>query len=245
MRILGTAGRTAERHAVTPERDLPRRRVCRGWGSFLALAAAVLLAACGGSDPPLGSIPRPVVTLRIGDVWDDVMRNSSMKVGPLPERAGTTIYTPHTFVYRDARHPMRFEDVWRLKVSMAADEMRLPVRALDLHPYPGAAGIEETWRRLAEVVKLVNATGWLPNQEIESRYPPAASAAELRKVYASVPAGTSVLERAWTDDQDHEALIFLNRPVERRWLATDDDPQFELVLRIQAAPYPRVRPRAR
>lgn len=216
--------------------------------SVLAVRAFVVLAVitgCTEIDAPPARIPPPVVTLRIGDVWDDVQRNSTMKVGPLPERAGTTIYTPHTFVYRDARHPMRFDDVWRLKVMTASDEMRLPVRALDIHPYPGAAGIDETWRRLVEVVKLVNASGWTANQEIESRYPPARSVAELRKIYAGVSAGTSVLERAWYDDQDNEAMIFLNRPVERRWLATDDDPQFELVLRVQQAPYPRVRPRAR
>ena len=212
--------------------------------SYLAvLGLGIALNACGETvsttdkDKEASAPALLVISAQIGDTWDEVIKNSTFKVGPLPMEAGTIINKPHTFVYRDPRHPMQLDNVGYMGVSIGYDGIH-PIRSIGIGPYPESAETEETWGRMQDIIRKMERAGWIPDDERNKRNPPTRSAAELRNLYVNLPGGAQGAEKFWYDDHGNEAWVRLVKTITGRENVAGQEPRFNLVLDIQVASWP-------
>lgn len=205
-----------------------------------ALRIALLVAAVGFNsvvravnvrDPGVHS----VIKAQIGDTWDRVVHNSTLKLKPLDNPLGTVINQPHTLVYRDPHHPMQFDNVGYTGVSLDYKSHR--IQDFGIGPYRESSGVNETWGRLEDVIKKMEQAGWIPDEERNKRNRGAKSAEQLRAQYAELPGGAKGVERFWYDQYGNEAWVSLVKTI------TDgravDEPRFNVVLQIQVATHPK------
>lgn len=209
------------------------------WPGKLAwLGLFIVLNACGENMDTSSSYNEalPVIEARIGDTWNDVIQHSTLKLGPLSNPAGTIIDKPHTFVYRDPRHPMRFENVGYMGVSV---EDETPHRILDIAigPYRQSAETEETWRRLQDLIQKMEQAGWIPDDDRNRRNPVSTSAMQLRSKYLNLPGGAEGAQKIWYDDYGNEAWVLLVKTITGR--EPGEEPRFNIVLHMQVASHPR------
>lgn len=207
-------------------------------GKLAWLGLVIALNACG-KDMDTSSRDKEtlaVIEARIGDTWNDVMLHSTFKLGPLSNPAGTIIDKPHTFVYRDPRHPMRLENVGYTGVSV---DDEAPHRILDIAigPYRQSAETEETWRRLQDLIQKMEQAGWIPDEERNRRNPVSTSAAQLRSKYLNLPGGAEGAQKIWYDDYGNEAWVLLVKTITGH--EPGHEPRFNLVLHIQVATHPK------
>lgn len=183
----------------------------------------------------------PAITAQIGDTWDEVIQNSTFKLGPLPMAAGTIINQPHTFVYRDPHHRMEIGNVGHMGVSVDYKTRR--IQDFGIGPYRESAEADETWRRLQEIIDKMERAGWMADEDRNKRNPVSRSAVELRNKYFNLPGGAGGAQRFWYDEYGHEAWVALVKTVTGR--SSGEEPRFNVVLQIQVAAHPKKLPAAR
>lgn len=214
------------------------------WPRTLALLGlTIALNACGeivsttDKDKGAAKPALPVIAAQIGDTWDEVIRHSTFKLGPLPMEAGTIINKPHTFIYRDPRHPMQLDNVGYMGVSVGYEGTH-PIDSIAIGPYPDSTETDETWRRMQDIVQKMEKAGWIADDDRNKRNPYAHSAAELRSQYLNLPGGAQGAEKFWYDEYGNEAWVRLVKTI------VDDpglhpEPRFNIVLDIQVATHPK------
>jgi len=180
-----------------------------------------------------GVSPLPVIAAQIGDTWEDVVQHSTFKLGALPTWGGTTITQPHSFVYRDAHHAIRFDNVAYTGVSTSDGTHR--IRQIAVGVYRDSAETKETWRRLQDVILRMEHAGWLPKVKQNETNRAAKSEADLRNQYLHLPGGAGGGERFWRDEYGNEAWVRLVKTITGHETEPGQEPRFNLVVDIQLA----------
>ncbi|MDR0280769.1 MAG: hypothetical protein LBJ37_23100 [Paucimonas sp.] len=205
---------------------------------LLALLGLVMtLSACGETvnDSDKDNVSLPVIAAKIGDTWDEVIQNSTFKLGPTPSPAGTIINQPHTFVYRDQHHRMQLDNVGYTGVAL--QYFTHHVLGFGIGVYRESAGVDETWERLQDIIQKMEMAGWIPDDESNNSNPSAKSAAELRSQYLNLPGGARGGEKFWYDEYGNEAWVSLVKTITGR--NPGEEPRFNVVLQIQVATNPK------
>lgn len=209
------------------------------WG--VGLSSAALFFAFGTYGKNLNSAENsiapsePVISAKIGDSWTEVIKYSTLELGPLPTPAGTIINRPHTFFYSDPRHPMRLDDVGYTGIAFAYQTGRIVDFGIGL--YRESAGAEETWRRLNAVAEKMQDAGWISDAERNSRSHNSSSPSELKERYLKLPGGAKGVEQFWHDNSGNEAWVALIKTITGEPAA--EESRFNIILQIQVATNPK------
>lgn len=215
----------------------------RSLSYLAALGLGIALNACGETvsttdkDNEASAPALLMISAQIGDTWDDVIKNSTFKVGHLPMEAGTIINKPHNFVYRGPRHPMQLDNVGYMGVSIGYDGIH-PIDSIAIGPYTESAETEETWRRMQDIIRKMERAGWIVDEPRNKGNPVSKSAIELRSKYAPLPGGAEGAQKFWYDDYGNEAWVRLVKTITGRENVAGQEPRFNLVLDIQVASGP-------
>lgn len=202
-----------------------------------ALGMTMTLNACGETvhQSDKDSVSQPVIAAKIGDTWDEVIQNSTLKLGPTPTPAGTIINQPHTFVYRDPHHRMQLDNVGYTGVTL--QYFTHHVLGFGIGLYRESAGVDETWERLQDIIRKMELAGWMPDDDSNKRNPSAKSAEELRSQYLNLPGGARGGEKFWYDEYGNEAWVSLVKTITGH--DPGEEPRFNVVLQIQIATHPK------
>ena len=203
--------------------------------AFLGMIAA--LNGCGETvnTSEENKIAKPIIEAQIGDTWNEVIQRSTLKLEALPKSGGVVIDRPHTFIYRDPRHRMQLDDVRYVNVFIGYE--KTTIRSFGIGPYRESEGVEETWRRLQDIIHKMEQAGWIPDDDTNIRNPSAKSAKQLLSQYRELPGGARGGERFWYDEYGNEAWVELVKTITGQ--APGEEPRFNVVLQIQTAMYPK------
>lgn len=204
---------------------------------LVLLGLVMTLNACGEnvSERSKHNVAQPVIAGKIGDTWDEVIQNSTFKLGPTPTPAGTIINQPHTFVYRDPHHRMQLDNVGYTGVTL--QYFKHLVLAFGIGLYRESAGVDETWQRLQDIIHKMEMAGWIPDDDINKRNSSAKSAEELRNHYLNLPGGARGGEKFWYDEYGNQAWVSLVKTITGH--GPGEEPRFNVVLQIQIATHPK------
>lgn len=204
---------------------------------LVLLGLVMTLNACGETvnESDKDNVPPPVIAAQIGDTWDEVIQNSTFKLGPLPMSAGAIINQAHTFVYRDPHHRMQLDNVGYTGVYIRYDTHR--IASFGIAPYRESAGVDETWQRLQDIIHKMEMAGWIPDDDRNKSNSSAKSAAELRSQYLNLPGGAGGVKKFWYDEYGNEAWVSLVKTITGH--DPGEEPRFNVVLQIQIATHPK------
>lgn len=178
---------------------------------------------------------QPTIQAKIGDTWDDVVRNSTLKLGPLPTSAGTIVNEPHTLIYSDPHHRMQFEDVGYTAVTLKYETHR--IHDIGIGPYRESVGVDETWKRLHDVIRTMENAEWIPDNARNQGNQPTKSPADLRSRYIGLPGGAGGVEKFWYDEYGGEAWVRLVKTITGN--SAGEEPRFNVVIQMRVATFPR------